>query len=90
MLSITNKTQRYTIFFITVSALHVSGGFSAHNQELKNFTHRIGYMPSLLAATASVDELELTHASGNNKQAWHLPDPMCTVFELLMMGGETA
>jgi hypothetical protein len=27
--------QLYTIFFIAVSALHVSGGFSAHHQELK-------------------------------------------------------
>jgi hypothetical protein len=27
--------QRYTIFFITVNAVHVSGGFSAHHQELK-------------------------------------------------------
>jgi hypothetical protein len=27
--------QRYTIFFIIVNALHVSGGFSAHHQELK-------------------------------------------------------
>jgi len=35
-LSITNKMQHYTIFFITVNALHVSGGFSAHHQELKN------------------------------------------------------
>jgi len=31
----TNKMQRYTVFFITVNALHVSGGFSAHHQELK-------------------------------------------------------
>ena len=45
--------RRYTIFFITVSALHVSGGFSAHHQELKNCAHSIGYMPSLLAAAAS-------------------------------------
>jgi len=28
MLSITNKMQRNTIFFIAVKALHVSGGFS--------------------------------------------------------------
>ena len=56
--------QRYAIFFIIVKALHVSGGSSAHHQELKNCTDRIGYMPNLLAATA--------------------------VFELLMMGGETA
>jgi hypothetical protein len=27
--------KRYTIFFITVNALHVSGGFSAHHQGLK-------------------------------------------------------
>jgi hypothetical protein len=27
--------QRYTTFFIIVDALHVSGGFSAHHQELK-------------------------------------------------------
>jgi len=61
--------QRYTIFFITVNVLHVLGGFSAHHQELKNCTHSIGYMSSLLAATASVSELELTHASGSSKQA---------------------
>jgi len=56
--SITNKMQRYTIFFITGNALHVSGGFSAHHQELKNCTHSIRHMPSLLAATASVGELD--------------------------------
>jgi hypothetical protein len=51
--------QRYTIFFIAVSAVQVSGGFSAHHQELKikNCTHRIWYMLSLLAATASAGEL---------------------------------
>jgi hypothetical protein len=35
LLSITNKMQHYTIFFITANALHVSGGFSAHHRELK-------------------------------------------------------
>jgi hypothetical protein len=35
LLSITNKIQGYRIFFITVNALHVSGGFSAHHQEFK-------------------------------------------------------
>jgi len=72
--------QRYTIFFIIVNALQVSGGFSVHHQELKNCTHSIWYIPSLLAATAS----------GSSKQAWHIPDAVCTVFELLMMDGETA
>jgi len=40
--------QRYTIFFITVNAVHVSGDFSAHHQELKNCTHSIGFMSNLL------------------------------------------
>jgi len=51
--------QRYAILFITVIALHVSGSFSAHHQESKNCTNSIGYMPCLLAANTSVDELEL-------------------------------
>ena len=52
-LSTTNKMQHCTIFFITVNAVHVSGGYFSHHQELKNCTHRIGYMSSLLTATAS-------------------------------------
>jgi len=72
--------QRYTILFFIVNALHVSGGFSAHHQELKNRTHSIWYVPGLLASTAS----------GSSKQARNIPDAVCTVLELLMMGGETA
>jgi len=45
--------QRYTIFFIIGNALHVSGGFSAHHQALKNCKHSIWYKPGLLAATAN-------------------------------------
>jgi hypothetical protein len=33
--SVTNKMQRCILFIIAVNALHVSGGFSAHHQELK-------------------------------------------------------
>ena len=83
--------QRYTIFFITVDALHVSGGFSAYHQELKNCTHSIGYMSSLFAATASVGEFQLTHDSGSSKHPrTRIPDAVCTVFDPLMMGGETS
>ena len=71
--------KRFIIFFITVYALYVSGGFSALHQELKNYTHSIWYVPGLLAAAAS----------GNSKQAWPIPDAVCTVLNLLMMGGET-
>jgi hypothetical protein len=41
-LSTTNEMQRYTMFFIVVSALHVSSGLSAHHQELKNCICSIG------------------------------------------------
>ena len=80
--------QRFIIFFIIDYAVHVSGGFSAHHQELKNCTHSIWYVPGLLVATASVVELErLNHASGSSKQAWHIPDAVCTVLELLVEHG---
>jgi hypothetical protein len=44
LLIITNKMQRCTIFFIAVNALHVSGGFSAHHQELKLYTQHLVYV----------------------------------------------
>jgi len=31
----TNKMQSYTIVFIAINAVHVSGGSSAHHQQLK-------------------------------------------------------
>ena len=46
MLSITNKMQPNTIFFIAVKAMHVFGGFPTHYRELKNCIHSIGYMYS--------------------------------------------
>jgi hypothetical protein len=51
-LSTINNTQQFTIFFIIVNAVHVSGGFSAYHQELKNCAHSIWYVPGLFAATA--------------------------------------
>jgi hypothetical protein len=58
--------QRYTIFFVIVNAVHVSGGFCVHHQEFKNCTQYRVY------AKLGI---------------YSMP---CTVFELLMMGGETA
>jgi hypothetical protein len=83
--------QRYTIFFIVVSALHVSSGFSAHHHELKNCTFNIGYLSNFFAATANVGESErLTHVSGRSKEVWQVSDAAYTVFELLMMSGKPA
>jgi hypothetical protein len=47
MLIVTNKMQRNTIFFIVIKALHVSGGFPTHYQELKNCTCSIWYLLSM-------------------------------------------
>ena len=80
LLSTTNKTQSLIIFFIIIYALRVSGGFFRPSSGAQELAHSIWYVLSLLAATAS----------GSSKQAWHIPDVMCTVLELLMMGGETA
>ena len=51
LLSLTNKMQRYTIFFITVSAVRVSGGFSAHHQELKTVHTASGICQACLLLT---------------------------------------
>ena len=62
LILILNHNQQdatYTIFFIVVSTLHVSSGFSAHHKELKNCTCSIGYLSNLFAAAANVGESEL-------------------------------
>jgi hypothetical protein len=68
LLSITNKMQRYTIFFITVIAVLVSGGFSAHHQELKTVHTASGVRQNcLLLPLAWMGGPP--HASGSSKQA---------------------
>jgi hypothetical protein len=47
--------QRYTIFFIAVNAVHVSGRFSTHHQELKT-VHTASGMSSLLRIGAQEAE----------------------------------
>jgi len=59
-LSKTNKIQRYTTVFITINALHVSGGSSAHHQELKPVYTAIGYLSSFFCF------LPLSWVSWNN------------------------
>jgi hypothetical protein len=53
------------------------GLFLRPSSGAQNCTHSIWYMSSLFAA------------SDSSKQAWHVPDAVHTVLELLMMGGET-
>jgi hypothetical protein len=48
--SITNKMQRYTMVFITINALHVSGGSYAHHQELKTVYTASGAVYTVLSS----------------------------------------
>ena len=45
--SITNKTQRYTIYLFLWNALHVSDGFSAHHQKLKTVYKTSGTLSNI-------------------------------------------
>jgi hypothetical protein len=79
--------QRYTIIFITINALPVSGGSSAHHQELKTVYAASGVFVELfLFLAAIVSELEmqlqfqLTHDSGKKqKNSTDTPDAGFTV-----------
>ena len=67
-LSLTNKLQRFTIFFIAVNALHVSRGFSAHQQELKTLhTASVIYQTCLLLPLAWVSSNSPTLAVAASK-----------------------
>jgi hypothetical protein len=83
--------QRYTMVFIAINALHVSGGPSAHHQELRTVYTASGIFELFLLLTAIVGELEHspTIAVGSRKSS---TNTRCCVYssELLMMGGGTA
>jgi hypothetical protein len=55
----TNKMQRYPMVFITIYALHVSGGSSAHHQELKTVYTASGICRAF-SASDRYRELELS------------------------------
>jgi hypothetical protein len=82
-LSITNEMQRYTIIFIALSALHVSGGFSAHHQDLKLYIQHLAYV-RLACCTANSPMLAVEASKPDVCQMLYIQ------FELLMMGGKTA
>jgi len=49
------RDANYTTFFIIINALHVSGGFSAHHQELV----KLYVQPWVFSCFPAVDGLEL-------------------------------
>jgi predicted glycosyltransferase involved in capsule biosynthesis len=83
------KMQLYTIFFINVNVLHVSGGFYAHHQELKTVHTVSGICQACLLLPLSwLSWNSTTIAVAASKPGTY--QMLCTVLELLMMGGGTA
>jgi hypothetical protein len=56
---ISNKIQRYTVYFYLETALHVSGGTSTHHQErMQLYLQHLVFVTPLLLSAAIVEELE--------------------------------
>jgi len=66
------------MFFIIISALNVSGDFSAHHQEL-NIMCSVGYCHAFLLSTPGVDGLEPSHTSGREQESMTIPKAAHTV-----------
>ena len=57
--SITNKTQRYTVYLYLETALHVSGATSTHHQErIQLYLQHLVFVTPLLLSAAIAEELE--------------------------------
>jgi hypothetical protein len=65
--------QRYTIVFITINALHVSGGSSAHHQELKLYTQHQVFVEHFLLLTVIVSEFQLSCVSSEPRHSYCAP-----------------
>ena len=79
------RDATYTVFFIIISALHVSGGFSAHHQELIKLYVQpwvlTGFPPwSYIPSTPAVD----------SRKAWQDPRLHIQFYKLLLMGVKTS
>jgi hypothetical protein len=88
----TNEMQLCTIFFILANALHVSGGLSAHRQELIK-----PYMqPWLLSCFTTVYRccgcvgFQPIHNGDRQQESMKYPRLHIQFYEFLMMGGKTA
>jgi hypothetical protein len=72
--------QRYTMVFITINALHVSGCSSAHHQEIKTVYTASGICQAFLLLTVIMGGLGTTHDSGKKqKKGRQIPSAVYTV-----------
>jgi hypothetical protein len=80
--SIANKMQSYTMVFIIINAVHVSGGSSAHHEELKN-VHTISGITQYPASYSYREWVVPWKSPTNTRYSVYS-------FEFLMMGEGTA
>jgi len=76
--------QCYTIFFITVNAVHVSGGFSAHHQELETVRTASGICQTCLLLPLARGTLWPAYQMATYTE-WYIPDDVLIQLILLMM-----
>jgi hypothetical protein len=59
IISVSNKIQRYTVYFYLETALHVLGGTSTHHQEhIQLYLQHLVIVTPLLRSAAIGEELE--------------------------------
>ena len=87
---ITNKMQRFLIQFYKCSACFRR--FLCPSSGAQNCTYSFRYCQSVLLLAASVNEMEfhLIHASSQQQYWLTIPEAVCTIFVLVMMGQGTA
>jgi hypothetical protein len=81
------------MFFIIISALHVSGGISAHHQKLIKLYVQpwvLSCFPALPWWMGWNDISNLSTPAVDSKKAWQYPRLHIQFYKLLMMGGNTA
>jgi hypothetical protein len=69
----------YTMFFIIIGALHVSGSFSAYHQEFIKLYVQPWLLSAFLLSTTGVDGLEPTHTSGRQQESMMIPKAAHTI-----------
>ena len=71
--------QRYTMVFITINALRVSGSFSAHRQELKT-VYTVSGICRAFTASYCYCEFQLIHDSGKKQKKLDKYTMLCIQF----------
>ena len=73
------RDATYTVFFIVISALHVSGGFSAHHQELTKLYVQPWVLSCFPAFYRWCGWVNPNHTNGRQQESMKIPKAAYTV-----------